>query len=254
MVVGSRLPVATIPAMTTDPATIEASFDPVVRRFHDLYSQTGWRTWSTTTWMGVPLIKCPFDLWVYQEILFERRPDVIVETGTYLGGSAYFLASVCDMIGCGRVITIDLEEQAGRPEHPRITYLTGSSVSPGIVSAVHESVGSDERAMVILDSNHHHKYVLREMRAYGSLVGIGDYLVVEDTSIELWQSEWTSGPILGVQEFLSEDDRFEADRSREKFFMTWNPCGFLVRARPGPSALERRREAGSFPLGSAPGR
>src|SRR2546426_9935981 len=99
---------ATIRAgMTVTPDASEV-FDPVVRRFHDLYCKTGWRTWSKTEWMGVPLIKCPFDLLVYQEILFERRPDVIVETGTYRGGSAYFFASMCDLIGSGRVITIDI--------------------------------------------------------------------------------------------------------------------------------------------------
>jgi cephalosporin hydroxylase len=227
--------------MTTDSSAVQAGFNDVVRRFHDLYSSTGWRTWSNTTWMGVPLIKCPFDLWVYQEILFERRPDVIVETGTYRGGSAYFLASILDLIGSGRVITIDIEEHEGRPQHPRVTYLTGSSVSPEIVSEVRESIASEERAMVILDSNHHSKYVLREMRAYASLVGVGDYLVVEDTSIELWQSEWTSGPMEGVQAFLAEDDRFEVDRSREKFFMTWNPSGYLRRTREGPSPRERKR-------------
>ena len=224
--------------MTVTPDASEV-FDPVVRRFHDLYCKTGWRTWSKTEWMGVPLIKCPFDLLVYQEILFERRPDVIVETGTYRGGSAYFFASMCDLIGSGRVITIDIAEHEGRPEHPRITYLTGSSVAPETVSAVRESIGKDERAMVVLDSDHARKYVLEEIRAYASLVDVGDYLIVEDTNIRLWYQDATPGPMEAVDTFLSEDDSFEIDRSREKFFMTFNPRGYLLRTSPEPGSRDR---------------
>src|SRR5688500_3288846 len=93
--------------------------------FHRLYYDS--ETWKQTFWLGQPVQKCPLDLWAYQEILVETRPDLIIECGTYLGGSARFLASVCDQVSHGRIVTIDLVERPGRPRHRRITYLHGSS-------------------------------------------------------------------------------------------------------------------------------
>ena len=80
--------------------------------------------------MGIPVLKCPLDLWIYQEIIFHVKPDLIIETGTYKGGTAHFFASMCELIGNGEVITIDIEAYPNRPIHPRITYLHGSSTEP----------------------------------------------------------------------------------------------------------------------------
>ena len=80
--------------------------------------------------MGTPVLKCPLDLWMYQEILIHTRPDVIVETGTHMGGSALYLAGICDLLGHGRIVTIDVEEREGRPEHPRILYLRARRLPP----------------------------------------------------------------------------------------------------------------------------
>ena len=107
--------------------------DAITDAFHRLYYDS--ETWKQTTWLGQPVQKCPLDLWVYQEILVETRPDLIVETGTYLGGSARFLASVCDELGYGRIVTIDVLEHPGRPRHRRITYVNGSSTDEGSSSA-----------------------------------------------------------------------------------------------------------------------
>src|SRR5262245_30996750 len=93
--------------------------------YYDGYRQGG--TWYATAWLGVTVWKCPLDLWVYQEIVHEIRPDLIVETGTAFGGSALYLASICDLIGHGHVVTIDIQETPNRPRHERITYLLGSS-------------------------------------------------------------------------------------------------------------------------------
>ena len=103
----------------------------VVARFHKLYYQARERgiTWGDTYWLGTQVLKCPFDLWVYQEILFSARPGLIIETGTYKGVSALFLACICDLIGTGHVVSVDIAFRDGRPEHSRITYLTGSSTS-----------------------------------------------------------------------------------------------------------------------------
>src|SRR5215204_6147628 len=96
----------------------------IISRFHDLYYRR-WLAGGDTiclSWFGYELLKCPLDLWIYQELLVRTRPDVVVETGTWCGGSALYLAMILDHIGQGRVITVDIEEKANRPDHPRISY------------------------------------------------------------------------------------------------------------------------------------
>ncbi len=88
--------------------------------FHRLYFDLSTETWGNTSWLGAPTQKCPLDLWIYQEIIAETRPDLIVETGTAAGGSALFLASVCELLGAGRVITIDVAAADERPSHDRV--------------------------------------------------------------------------------------------------------------------------------------
>src|SRR5437764_818096 len=134
------------------PLSVEES--EIVRRFHTLYYQrwlTGAADTKNLSWFGYYVVKCPLDLWLYQELLVRTHPDVVVETGTWSGGSALYLAMILDHIGHGRVITVDIEVKPDRPQHPRVTYLTGSSVDPAIVATVQEAVGG-RRAMVILDS------------------------------------------------------------------------------------------------------
>ncbi len=205
----------------------------VVRRFHDLY----YRRWSTggadtinLSWFGYETLKCPLDLWLYQELLVRTRPDVVVETGTWCGGSALFIAMVLDQLGHGRVITVDIQAKLNRPEHPRIRYLTGSSTDPAIIADVDHSVGGG-RAMVILDSDHHAPFVYDEMIAYGPLVQVGDYLIVEDTSVNGHPTfpEFGPGPMEAVDRFLSENDEFVIDQRCERFLMTLNPRGYLRR-------------------------
>jgi cephalosporin hydroxylase len=198
--------------------------DKRVASFHRLYFEQD-TYWSKTLWQGVPCIKSPLDMWVYQEIVHETKPTLIVETGTYLGGSALYFASLLDLQGEGQVVTIDIAEiQPGYPAHPRITYLSGSSVDPAIVSQIPEA----ERVMVVLDSDHSADHVLAELEAYGPLVSPGCYLVVEDTCVggRPLRPDIKPGPAEAVAEFLPGSD-FEVDRSREKFLMTFNPGGFL---------------------------
>jgi cephalosporin hydroxylase len=212
----------------------DVGFDEDVRRFHDLYCQNAERTWMDTFFLGVPVIKCPLDLWIYQEILFDpsSRPDVIVETGTMRGGSAHFLATICDAIDAGRVITIDNRELEGRPEHPRIDYLTGSSTDDEIDAAVEDAIAPGDRVMVLLDSAHQKSHVLEELRRYSALVTPGNYLVVEDTNVNSWRSYFEPGPLEAVREFLEGNDQFVIDRSRERLLMTFNPNGYLRRVAP----------------------
>lgn len=106
----------------------------VTEAFHRLYYGTA--VWKDTFWLGVPTQKCPLDLWIYQELLHELQPDLIIETGTAHGGSALYMACVCDQVGRGEIATVDIHPIEGRPAHDRITYLTGSSTDPEIAAEV----------------------------------------------------------------------------------------------------------------------
>ena len=179
----------------------------------------------------MPLLKSPLDLWAYQEIVVETHPDLLIETGTYDGGSALFFASLFDLLGRGRVVTVDVDEHEARPEHKRITYLSGSSVAPEILERMRTATAEAERVMVVLDSDHRCEHVLAELRAYGPLVSPGCYLVVEDTNVDGHPvlPGFGPGPLEAVERFLAEDKCFEVDRLREKFLVSFNACGFLRR-------------------------
>lgn len=199
----------------------------VVDRFHRLYYHSTDRTWKDTYYRGVTIWKCPLDLWLYQEMLHDLRPDLIVETGTAFGGSAYYLADLCDTLGTGRVVTIDIQAQPGRPQHDRLSYVTASSIDPAVLTQVRAAATGT--TLVILDSDHREPHVLAELRAYADLVSVGSYLVVEDTNVNGHPAypEFGPGPMEAVEAFLAEDDRFVIDAGKEKFFMTFNPRGYL---------------------------
>jgi cephalosporin hydroxylase len=214
--------------------------------FHELYYDGREQTWGTTFWLGHRALKCPFDLWIYQEILYEVQPELIIETGTYLGGSALFLASICDLLGHGEVVTIDADRREGLPRHPRITYLTGSSTSRGVLGRVRERAKGKSPVMVILDSDHKQAHVSRELAAYAPLVTPGSYLVVEDTNINGHpvDSRHGPGPAEAVAEFLARNEVFVRDASREKLLLTFNPGGYLKKRsiEDGAPAAQSRRD------------
>lgn len=207
----------------------------VVNRFHTLYydAHAFGKTWTSTFWQGVEAEKCPLDLWIYQETVFDLRPDVILETGTRHGGSALFLAHMCDLVNNGRVITIDIEDKKGRPQHERIQYLLGSSVDEEVVARATESIGENDKVMVLLDSDHKKDHVLQELRIYSRFVTKDSYLIVEDTNINGHPvaPDFGPGPMEALDEFLKETDAFVIDESKEKFFLTFNPRGHLKRIK-----------------------
>jgi cephalosporin hydroxylase len=203
----------------------------VVREFHRLYYNSADQTWRNTYWLGTPVMKCPLDLWVYQEIVHRLRPSLIVETGTASGGSARYLASVCDEVRSGQILTIDIESPEGRPEHSRVEYLHGSSTAAETLAEVRRRATGQDCVMVILDSDHSYEHVREELRLYHELVTPGSYLIVEDTNLNGHPvlARVGQGPIDAVEEFVADDPAFQIDRSCEKFFMTLNPRGFLHR-------------------------
>jgi cephalosporin hydroxylase len=228
---GSALPVGGYVVHREQPALTEHE-RAVVDRFHDLY-YSRWRAGADTinvAWFGWRLLKCPLDLWVYQELIVRLRPAVIVETGTFMGGSALFLASLLDLLGEGEVVTVDVEAQPGRPVHPRLRYITGSSVAPSTVAEL-RAVVAGRSCLVLLDSDHHRDHVLAELRTLVELVPVGGYIVVEDSNINGHPTypSFGPGPMEAIEAFLAEDRRFESDPAMERFLMTLNPRGFLRR-------------------------
>jgi len=212
----------------------------LIDQFHALYYDRNELTWGNTFWLGHHVLKCPLDLWTYQEILHEVQPELIIETGTYQGGSALFLASICDLLGRGQVLTIDVDRRDDRPRHARITYLTGSSTSNAILRRVRQRAKGTSPVLVILDSSHAKEHVLAELLAYAPLVTPGSYIIVEDTNLNGHpvESDHGPGPAEAVAEFLEDNDAFVRDESREKFMLTFNPGGYLKKREITPvSAL-----------------
>jgi cephalosporin hydroxylase len=226
------------------PVTTRRALNPVqrviARAFHRLY----YRAWQRGTkgpspatlslhWFGHQMIKCPLDLWIYQEIIVETRPDVVIETGTFRGGTTLFIAMLLDALGHGRVVTIDPHAYDGRPAHPRIRYLAGSSTAPETLAELHRDIRQDERSLVILDSDHSERHVATELRLYRDFVPPGSYLIVEDSNVNGHpvMRRHGPGPMEAIRAFLAQDDRFEADATKERFLLTMNPNGYLRRIR-----------------------
>jgi cephalosporin hydroxylase len=207
----------------------------IIEHFHRLYYESCdlGGTWVKTRWLGVKLAKCPLDLWVYQEIIYALKPDVIVESGTGGGGSSLFLASMCDLIDHGRIVTIDIDEDRKRPQHHRITQLFGSSTSENVIKQVREIVGQGNTVMVILDSDHSKDHVLNELRLYSPLVSLESFLIVEDSNINGHPVGPNAGPgpMEAIEAFLQENTQFSIDKDKEKFLMTFNPNGYLKRIK-----------------------
>ncbi len=201
-----------------------------VARAHDVLYESD--AWTHARWLGAQALKNPLDLWVYQEIVYETRPELIVETGTYRGGSALYLASLCDLMERGKVLSIDIEPvREDYPSHPRITYLGGSSSTDPAVLAEVTARAAGRSTLVILDSDHSQAHVEAELAAYAPMVPVGCYVIVEDSNIGQIRKDLLPGPLEAIESFLASNDEFEIDHDREKFLITFNPSGYLKRVR-----------------------
>jgi cephalosporin hydroxylase len=189
------------------------------------------RIMNQSTYFGVKTLKNPNDFWIYQEIIYETKPDVIVEIGNYHGGSTLALAHMCDCLGKGKVIGLDLSHEA-IPElvrnHQRIILLEGDASAS--VNKIANLISKEDRVLVIEDSSHTYENTLNVLRNYSSLIKAGDYFIVEDSIVgHGLHLEQRSGPLEAVERFITENPDFEIDRTRESFLITWNPKGFLRR-------------------------
>ena len=195
-------------------------------------------------WLGLPIIQYPQDVVAMQELIWQIKPDAIVETGIARGGSLIFYASMLHLLDMGGIVVgVDIDirahNRAAIESHPMARYIEmiqGSSTAPEVVAQVRDKIAGRKRVLVVLDSMHTHAHVLEELRRYAPMVTNGSYLVVFDTCIEQLPEElypdrpWHHGdnPWTAVQAFLASSDRFVNDRSiPAKLQVTVAPDGFL---------------------------
>lgn len=200
------------------------------------------------SWMGRPIIQYPQDMIAMQEIIWELKPDLIIETGIAHGGSLIYYASLLELIGKGEVLGIDIDiRQHNRLEiekHPmfkRIKMLQGSSIDETLVQQVKELAKGKQTVLVSLDSNHTQEHVLRELQLYAPFVTPGSYIVVFDTIVEdlpegyfKEKRPWGIGnnPKTAVWEFLKTNDQFVIDTAIDnKLLISVAPEGYLKRIK-----------------------
>ena len=181
-------------------------------------------------YMGMPIGKCPLDLWVYQEIIYETRPDLIIEAGSGTGASALWMAHICDQIDNGGVISVDVQP-IRRREHERVLWIHGDILEDRIEKTLREAASKVKRTMIVFDDDHDGAHVTAEMEKYCDLVSPGCYLCVEDGDVNGHPvcPEFGDGPYEAIERFLPKHPEFDLDYSRFKFLMTTNPLGYLVR-------------------------
>ena len=218
----------------------------------DIWLKQEWNQlhWQSFSWFGFQIWQFPEDLLRLHEVIVSLAPDVIVETGVNRGGSAIFFASMCRLLGKGRVISIDIQipsevrqavEQS--PFSDLITLIEGDSASPEIVGLVRDKIGNDEKVFVFLDSDHSKAHVLRELHAYSDMVTPGSYIVATDgvmqslTDTPYGREEWlVDNPAAAAREFAASHPEFSIKRPTALFGdqyivegMTYWPDAWLCR-------------------------
>lgn len=210
-----------------------------------------------STFLGLVLMQNPADMWIMQEIITEIRPDFIIETGTFAGGSAVYYATILKQVNSkGKVITVDIDPKPRMVNINKlkkendllynrvkeisdnyIEFITSNSVDPALIERLKEQT-KNKKVLVTLDSCHSYEHVLNELILYSQLVSPGSYLIVQDTFLddkEEWIEKYAKcpgwkikkGPMKAVHEFLGENRDFKVDKSRERFLFTFYPSGYL---------------------------
>ena len=219
-----------------------------------LWVVSGWaRKYSYGfSWLGRPIIQLPDDMVRIQEAIYQVKPDVIVETGVAHGGSLIYYASICEMLGNGRVIGVDVEirphNRQAIEQHAlskRITLIEGNSIGPDTVAKVKSMIKPSDKVMLILDSNHSRDHVAAELEAYCDIVTPGSYILSQDGVMQFVagmpraQADWTwNNPISANQGFLERHKEFEHrspprpfDETLETPDCTHHPTGWMCRIK-----------------------
>lgn len=197
------------------------------------------------TWMGRPIIQYPQDIVAMQELIWNVKPDLIIETGIAHGGSLILYASILELVGSGEILGIDIDirdhnkhEIEKHPMSKRIKMIQGSSIDPSVLDQVAKYAEGKKNIMVVLDSNHTHDHVQKELAAYSKYVSKDNYLIVFDSIIEDLPEDyfpdrpWGKGdnPKTAVWEFVEENPNFIIDESiHNKLLITVAPDGYLKR-------------------------
>ncbi|MHC8304972.1 cephalosporin hydroxylase family protein [Pseudomonas sp. PB3P13] len=198
------------------------------------------------SWMGRPIIQLPQDMMAMQEIIWQVKPDLVIECGIAHGGSILYYASLLELQGHGEVLGIDRDIRAHNREaieaHPmfkRVSMIEGSSLDLAVVEQV-RAAAAGKKVILVLDSNHTHEHVLQELRLYAPLVSVGSYCVVMDTVVENMPEDafpdrpWGKGdnPRTAVWAYLEENRDFEIDsQMHDKLLITVAEDGYLRRVR-----------------------
>lgn len=217
---------------------------PQIKKSASVWLKAHWENKLSyeVNWLGMPIIQSADDMIILQEIVFDVKPDVIVETGIAHGGSLVYFASILELLGKGRVIGIDIEVRSHNrrllEKHPmakRIQIIEGNSRDTSIFKKVKKAT-SGKKVLVVLDSNHRKDHVLVELRMYSQLVNKGGYIIVEDTimpKVAAYKHAKdyykTDNAARAAQLFLKENNHFVSDKKWEKLGFTYFPNGFLKR-------------------------
>ena len=198
----------------------------IIKDFTDLYYEKSAQTWGNTRWRGVPVLKTPTDLWIYQELFEQIRPDLVIETGTCYGGSTLFMRDMLNTIfKSGHLISVDIthEHVASKAKAEGIEYILGSSTDDAVIARIKKYINDAyaQRIIIMLDSDHSKAHVLKELALYAPLVTVGGVLVIEDTNVE--------GPFQAVEEWAPQHPEFRMEPMCEKFLLTFNRGGYFER-------------------------
>jgi cephalosporin hydroxylase len=181
------------------------------------------------TYCGIPIMKSPLDSWMYREIIHRTRPDVIVEIGSKWGGSALMLQHVFDILGQGRVISIDINQSIIHEiprKHPNITFLEGDALE--LHDEVDARIARHEKVMIIEDSAHTYALTSAILKKYSHMIKSGYYFIIEDTIMNHGLVRTPEkDPYKAVEDFVQKDPTFTIDRDMERFLITYNPKGYL---------------------------
>lgn len=209
----------------------KARWAKTIKDFNKLYWETSVQTWAITRWRGVFVLKPPTDMWIYQELIQDIKPSLIIETGTCHGGSALFMRDVLDKVNpAGHIISIDIthENLMEKAKVSGIIHYLGSSVDDETIKFVKDFMLSrvSGPVMVILDSDHKKDHVLKEIELYASLVTPGSILIIEDTNND-------PGPREAVEEAELYNQGFRKNVMCEKFMLTFNRDGYWEKLKEG---------------------
>jgi len=209
----------------------------VIRFFHYIWWQSK-DTWPRNKFLGYEILQCPFDLQIYQELIFSSKPEFILQTGICGGGSIVYFSSILDIMGASndiKVIGVDIElsKEAKEIKNDRVILFEGSSTSDEVVSKIKDYT-QGKKGIIILDSDHSETHVSKELSIYKDFVQKGCYLVVEDTNLNGYpvHPNFGPGPYEAVKKFLLKNKDFRQDNQLwKRNLFSFHQYGWLVRAK-----------------------